>query len=70
MMELVGPDMVEKVARLGFPGGGYRVCRKCKKFKRVSLETIIEWPQLKPPPCLICGSRTELMTPEEAERAR
>lgn len=69
-MELVGQEVAAKIAALGFPEGGYRTCRKCRKSKKVELAEIQTWPQLKPPDCLICGGRTELMTPEEKERMK
>lgn len=64
----VGPEMALKVARLGFPGGGFRFCRKDKRRQKVTAEEISKWPGLKPPDCLVCGGRTVLLTPEEMER--
>lgn len=69
-MNLVSDEMAAKIAQRGFPEGGSRTCRKCRKTKAVTLEEIISWPQLRPPDCLICKGRTELLTPEEAERMK
>lgn len=67
-MDLVDQEMAAKIATLGFPDGAVRICRTCNKSKRVSLDEIQSWKQLRPPDCLICGGRTSLLTPEEHER--
>lgn len=69
-MNLVDSEMAARVARLGFPEGGYRICRKCKKNQKASMEAIAEWIEKGTPDCRICGSRTELLSPREFERLK
>ena len=69
-MELISPEMAAKVARNGFPDGGYRICRFCKRNHKATLEQIIEWTQHGRPLCKLCAGRTELLTPEEMERMK
>lgn len=64
----VGPHTALKVVSQGFPEGGYRRCRKCNKSMSATIEQIVVCVENGLPPCKICGSRTELLTPEEHER--
>lgn len=67
----VGPDLAAKIsnaARLGFPDGGYRICRKCDRSEKLTVEQIHEFTRNGIPRCLICKGRTELLTPDEMKR--
>lgn len=67
---LIGRERAAVTVRLGFPDGGFRVCSKDKKFQKLTIEEIVEFICNGIPKCLICGGRTELMTPEEKERIK
>jgi hypothetical protein len=69
-MGLVSPEMAEKIARLGFPAGGYRICRFSYRSHKATLEQIIEWTQHGRPLCKLCAGRTELLTPAEFKRMK
>lgn len=69
-MELISPERAAKIVGLGFPDGGYRMCRKCQKTMKATKEQIIEWTCEGIPRCRLCGGRTELLTPEENEKLR